>query len=120
MLRALARRRLPGALWQLPKRGFTVPVGAWIAGPDASRFRDEVLNPAALIANHVDIGELERRFAAHVVGQANHEYVLWATWVLERWLERARARGHRSAHGGTLAEDAAMKPEGFLLPSSRT
>jgi len=120
LLRALARRRLPGALWQLPKRGFTVPVGAWIAGPDASRFRDEVLNPAALIANHVDIGELERRFAAHVVGQANHEYVLWATWVLERWLERARARGHRSAHVGTLAEDAAMKPEGFLLPSSRT
>ena len=33
LLRALARRRLPGALWQLPKRGFTAPIGEWIAGP---------------------------------------------------------------------------------------
>ena len=32
LLRALARRRLPGKLWQLPKRGFTVPIGQWIAG----------------------------------------------------------------------------------------
>src|SRR5580765_3059984 len=32
LLRALARRRLPGKLWQLPKRGFTVPIGTWLAG----------------------------------------------------------------------------------------
>ena len=35
LLRALARRRLPGKLWQLPKRGFTAPIGQWIAGPNA-------------------------------------------------------------------------------------
>ena len=39
LLRALARRRLPGKLWQLPKRGFTVPIGEWIAGPHAAQFQ---------------------------------------------------------------------------------
>src|SRR6478672_347984 len=32
LLRKLARRRLPGRLWELPKRGFTAPISEWIAG----------------------------------------------------------------------------------------
>src|SRR5215475_5864439 len=49
LLRALARKRLPGKLWQLPKRGFTAPIGKWIAGPNATQFREEVLHPGATI-----------------------------------------------------------------------
>ena len=32
LLRRLAKRRLPAGIWQLPKRGFTVPIGGWIGG----------------------------------------------------------------------------------------
>ena len=119
LLRALARRRLPGKLWQLPKRGFTVPIGAWLAGPNAAQFRDEVLDPAGAIARHIDVTELARRFATHVAGRANHEYALWSTWVLQRWLERTRTGEDSSAHAGTLSRDTAPKPEGFLLQGSR-
>jgi asparagine synthase (glutamine-hydrolysing) len=119
LLRALARRRLPGKLWQLPKRGFTVPIGAWLAGPNAAQFRDEVLDPAGAIARHIDVSELARRFATHVAGRANHEYALWSTWVLQRWLERTRTGEDSSAHAGTLSRDTAPKPEGFLLQGSR-
>src|SRR5262249_53056037 len=86
LLRALARRRLPGALWQLPKRGFTVPIGDWLAGPYASQFRDEGLRRDAAVSRHIDVKELERRFLAHRAGQSNHAYTLWSTWVLQRWL----------------------------------
>jgi asparagine synthase (glutamine-hydrolysing) len=103
LLRTLARRRLPGKLWQLPKRGFTAPIGEWIAGPHASRFREEVLRPSAAIASHVDVAELERRFAGHQAGHRDAGYTLWAAWVLERWLD-----GRRGPH-------AAPSPE----PSSR-
>jgi asparagine synthase (glutamine-hydrolysing) len=92
LLRQLARRRLPGRLWQLPKRGFTAPIGEWIAGPQAAMFRDEVLDPRALVARYVDISEVERRFLAHRARRADHGYALWAVWVLERWLKEA-ARG---------------------------
>src|SRR5262245_38241950 len=97
LLRALARRRLPGALWQLPKRGFTVPIGAWIGGPHATQFRDEMFDPAAAISRHIDVRELQRRFAAHVAGRASHEFALWSTWVLARWLERTRQSDDGSA-----------------------
>jgi asparagine synthase (glutamine-hydrolysing) len=91
LLRRLARRRLPGQLWQLPKRGFTAPIGDWIAGPQAGMYRDEVLHPGAAVAQLVDIKELERRFAAHRAGHADHGYTLWAVWVLQRWLRDALA-----------------------------
>src|SRR5215475_10773957 len=88
LLRALAQRRLPGTLWQLPKRGFTVPIGEWIAGPNATQFRDEVLEGDAAVSTHIDRTELARRFAVHCGGQRQHSFALWAVWVLERWFRR--------------------------------
>jgi asparagine synthase (glutamine-hydrolysing) len=91
LLRALAQRRLPGKLWQLPKRGFTVPIGEWLAGPNAAQFRDEVLDGDAAVSTHIDRTELARRFAAHCGGQRQHSFALWAVWVLERWFRRLPA-----------------------------
>jgi asparagine synthase (glutamine-hydrolysing) len=87
LLRALARRRLPGRLWTLPKRGFTAPIGEWIRGPYAGMYRDEVLGGSAMVGRHVDARDLKRRFDDHVSGATDHAYTLWAVWVLERWLQ---------------------------------
>lgn len=87
LLRALARQRLPGELWQLPKRGFNAPIGAWVAGPYAAMFRAEVLSPTAAVRGFLDTRELSHRFAAHAQGTTDHGYALWAVWVLERWLK---------------------------------
>jgi asparagine synthase (glutamine-hydrolysing) len=86
LLRKLAARRLPAALVNLPKKGFTVPIGEWIATRYASRYRDEVLSPAARIRSLLDVSCLDRWFEEHRTGTADHSYVLWASWVLERWL----------------------------------
>ena len=90
LLRALARRRLPGKLWQLPKRGFTVPIDEWIAGPSSAQFREEVLQSGAAISRSIDRADLDRRFAMHRSGQRRDGYALWAVWVLERWLTENR------------------------------
>jgi asparagine synthase (glutamine-hydrolysing) len=90
LLRRLARTRLPGALWQMPKRGFTVPIGQWIAGPQAAQFRTEVLAPDAKVASCVDTKVLNRFFKEESEHSADRSYTLWAAWVLERWLRHAR------------------------------
>ena len=87
LLRELAKRRLPGDLWGLPKRGFSAPIGEWIAGPCAALFEDEVLHEGSAIATHLDVRELARRFRAHRERRADYGYVLWASWVLERWFQ---------------------------------
>ncbi len=86
LLRKLAARRLPPALVNLPKKGFTVPIGAWLAGPYAARYRDEVLAPSARVRDVLDVTCLERWFEEHRSGSTDHSYSLWASWVLERWL----------------------------------
>jgi asparagine synthase (glutamine-hydrolysing) len=91
LLRALARRRLPEGLWQLPKRGFTAPIGDWIAGPHAQMFEDEVLRPQAAVAAHVDAADVARRFTAHCRRETDQSHALWALWVLERWLRGPHA-----------------------------
>ena len=86
LLRALARRRLPGALWSLPKRGFTAPIGEWIRGPHRDLFRDEVLASGATLNGHLDRAVLADTFDRHQHGELDGSYTLWAAWVLERWL----------------------------------
>jgi asparagine synthase (glutamine-hydrolysing) len=86
LLRSLAQRRLPGRVWQLPKQGFTAPVGDWLAGGASSMFREEVLRSNAAVSSHVDVADLARRFERHKMHAQNHSYELWAIWVLERWL----------------------------------
>jgi len=93
LLRALARRRLPPGLWQLPKRGFTVPIAGWIAGPQAAMFRDEVLSSSSPLQRHVDAADLKARFEAHQAGRADHSYALWALWTLGRWQSAESGRG---------------------------
>jgi asparagine synthase (glutamine-hydrolysing) len=102
LLRALARRRLPEGLWRLPKRGFTAPIGTWIAGPYASLYRSEVLDPVSRTRDLLDSAQLSRLFTEHCRGAADHSYTLWAVWVLERWL-RAFDQ-NRVAPGSRLAQ----------------
>jgi asparagine synthase (glutamine-hydrolysing) len=90
LLRELARRRLPGDLWRLPKKGFTAPVAEWVAGRYRAQFRDEVLGSDAVLRQHIDWRHLQRCFDEHVTGRRDHAYTLWAVWILEKWLQQQR------------------------------
>lgn len=95
-LRQLARQRLPGKLWELPKRGFSIPIGTWLGGPFAGMFEDEVLGAGAAVSSHIDQRHLAQLFAAHRRAERDHGYALWTAWVLERWL---RSQATRSSRG---------------------
>jgi asparagine synthase (glutamine-hydrolysing) len=77
-LRALVRRRLPPALAGLPKRGFTVPIGEWIAGPYRDRFSEEVLGPGSKVTGLADGVAVRRVLDGLQPRHASHAYALWA------------------------------------------
>jgi asparagine synthase (glutamine-hydrolysing) len=92
LLRQLARRRLPAELATLPKKGFTVPIGRWIAGPYAGAWREDVLGSRSIVHGLLDVDHLSSLFDAHVEGRADHGYALWSTWMLARWHEAQATR----------------------------
>jgi asparagine synthase (glutamine-hydrolysing) len=101
LLKRVAARRLPPAILEAPKRGFDAPVGAWIAGPLASAYADEVLAPRSEVAALLDRAVIRRAFDDHRAGRADRTFMLWAVWILERWLGRQRgafARPVRESH----------------------
>jgi asparagine synthase (glutamine-hydrolysing) len=91
LLRTLAGRRLPHDVVKRTKKGFTAPVGAWIAGPDGQAFADELFERSAQSPALLDTSRLRTLFNEHRCGAVDHSYVLWAVWVLERWLRTQSA-----------------------------
>jgi asparagine synthase (glutamine-hydrolysing) len=88
LLHRLAETRLPPENLHLPKHGFTAPVGRWMVGPFADRYRDEVLSSDATISGLLDQKVLRRWFEDHARGRADRSYPLWAAWMLELWGRR--------------------------------
>jgi asparagine synthase (glutamine-hydrolysing) len=95
LLRTLAARRLPASLARLPKRGFTAPVGRWLAADYGDAFAAEVLAPGSHTAAVVDLAELRRMFENNRKSVGGSAYPLWAAWVFERWAGAAASREHR-------------------------
>ena len=91
LLRSLGEKRLPRKVVNMPKRGFTAPTGAWLAGPYAESFRDDVLGAAARSRDIVDTDRVARLFEEHRRGEADHAFALWAVWMLERWARQEPA-----------------------------
>lgn len=85
LLKQLLKQRLPDAILERPKQGFSAPVGQWLAGPlaamsegllfDGTLDRRGVLRPDAV----------RRLWTAHRSGQADHHHRLWAVLMLELW-----------------------------------
>jgi asparagine synthase (glutamine-hydrolysing) len=107
LLRRLARERLPAELLSLPKRGFTAPVGAWIAGPYAGVFADECLGTRSFVSGHINQAVVRQLFAEHGAGKADHSYLLWAVWVLERW---GRLSALPLLTDGAIQSEACQRP----------
>lgn len=120
LLRQLARRRLPRAIVDQPKRGFTAPVGQWLAGPYANSFRDDVLSGGARSRDILDRRRVEAIFNEHRKGAADHSYALWAIWMLERWAraDAVTALPTPAAAVEGVSRTAVRRPLQAVVPSA--
>jgi asparagine synthase (glutamine-hydrolysing) len=87
--REALRSRLPASTLDGPKRGFDVPLRAWLRGPLAPIVSDAIESlPETWFSREM----LRARLAEHRSGARDHSNMLWSLLVLERWRTRHGVR----------------------------
>ncbi len=109
VLRRVLERYVPRALFERPKRGFAIPMGAWLRGPlrewaesllDTTRMREE---------GFLDVRAVRRLWDRHLSGADDHITQLWPVLMFQAWLESDTARAGR---GVAAVHDHAMAARG--------
>lgn len=90
VLRLSAKGHLPEGILRRPKKGFGIPLRAWIRGPLRDRV-ERALEPSALW----DSGLLERSAFrawadANAARRGDYSKALWALIVLDEWVRREK------------------------------
>lgn len=83
-LRALLARRLPNVPLERPKRGFAVPLGAWLRGP-LREWAESLLTPAALAEAGLAPAPIRERWRLHLGEIWDNSEHIWAVLMLMNW-----------------------------------
>jgi asparagine synthase (glutamine-hydrolysing) len=93
ILRQILARHLPVELFDRPKMGFGVPLGAWLRGP-LQEWADGQLDPRRLAEHGLfDVDAVARRWKDHLSGDGPTSGAgrLWTVLMFQAWLEASKA-----------------------------
>jgi asparagine synthase (glutamine-hydrolysing) len=97
ILRDAARDLLPPWVFARPKKGFGMPVAAWLNG-SLRTLTDDLLSAESLRSTGLFSPEyVQRLLREHRSGRADHRKPLWTLLVFELWRRSHTAAGARSA-----------------------
>ena len=87
VLREISRRRIGDRVATGKKRGFSIPVGRWLAGRWRPHFEELLKDSHAAREGWIDARAVQKYLAeAAVAGVASNQ--LWYIYVFEQWLRR--------------------------------
>ena len=84
ILKNAFEKDLPPGYFDRPKKGFAVPMSAWLRGPLRERVADTFRSTGAPF---LDLGEASRLLEEHADGRRDNRKLIWTVFVFLKWLE---------------------------------
>jgi asparagine synthase (glutamine-hydrolysing) len=88
-LRQVLKRYVPKELFERPKSGFGIPIGAWLRGPLRSWAEDMLSEKSLSNDGFFESAVVRRQWAEHLSGRFNRQYSLWSVLMFQAWLKRS-------------------------------
>ncbi|MGA9525304.1 MAG: asparagine synthase (glutamine-hydrolyzing) [Myxococcaceae bacterium] len=85
LLRHAMQARVPTPILRRPKRGFPVPIGAWLRGPLHGACREQLLASGSMVRTWFGRKAVAALLDRHLSAAADLTGELYALWVLEAW-----------------------------------
>ncbi|XLS28477.1 asparagine synthase (glutamine-hydrolyzing) [Flavobacteriaceae bacterium M23B6Z8] len=90
ILKKLLRKRIPQAPIDQRKRGFTIPLSQWLREDLMLPVFEKLKTPAFLEAFGVQENVLDKYWADHQQGRADHKWLLFTLYSLAAWQNRVK------------------------------
>jgi asparagine synthase (glutamine-hydrolysing) len=103
LLKMAARGQIPDEIIDRPKKGFGIPLAAWLRGPLKDRISEVVARSPALDRGILDADVFRAWNRDHQAKRADHSKPLWGLLVLDHWFRRHQTLLSTPATPATLA-----------------
>ena len=87
LLKRAAADRLPASILARPKKGFGIPVAAWLRGPLAPLLTQLLGRERLLRQGLFRPEEVARRIGEHQSGHCDHRKPLWTLLMFQLWCD---------------------------------
>jgi asparagine synthase (glutamine-hydrolysing) len=90
LLRAMAARRLPREILDLPKRGFSIPAARWLRDELRPLAESIILDRNRFFSNVLNEGKIRQMWREHLSEARDHSVFLWGLMMLGLWETKSR------------------------------
>lgn len=87
ILKDILKEYIPEEVFNLPKKGFAVPLEGWIRNELREDFEDNLTDDFLNIVPNLNVNKFKWMFQQHLTGQYDYSSYIWRLYVLSRWYQ---------------------------------